>query len=322
MGIAVRERELGRTARFFYRQVLGVETPTRAREALWGYFFAVPWLLGLVIFIAGPIVASAILSLTHYNILKPPQLIGITNYRTAFLRDDLFWPSLKRTFEYAVIVVPVGIVGSLMLAIALNQKLIGTNVFRTLFFIPHLTPAVAMAILWKWILHPEVGPLNYILKNLGWSNPPGWMSSTAWAIPSLILISTWAGLGGNRMLIFLAGLQGVPQEMYEAAEIDGAGALARFRHVTLPMISPTMLFNLILGVIGALKVFTMAFVATGGGPAWATWFYALHLYRNSFQYFKMGYGCALAWIFAALLMALTYIQLRFSRHWVFYAGGE
>ncbi|HXF60090.1 MAG TPA: sugar ABC transporter permease [Caldilineaceae bacterium] len=228
---------------------------------------------------------------------------------------------MGRTFRYALVVVPIGTAGSLALALLLNRGQPGTTLFRTLYFLPHLTPIVAMAILWKWLLHPSVGPVNYLLSRVGIEGP-GWLSNPDWALTSVILISLWAYLGGNTMLIFLAGLQGVPQELYDAAEVDGANAWHRLRHVTLPMISPTLFFNLIIGVIGALKVFALAYVATQGGPSWATWFYALHLYRWSFEYFDMGYGAALAWIFALILIVLTLLQFRLSRGWVHYEGGE
>ncbi len=292
----------------------------RRRRAVWGYIFLMPWLLGLLFFAAGPILASLFFSFTQYNILGTPKFTGVQNYGRALLGEDkLFWSSLGRTFYYAVVSVPLGVMGSLLLAILLNQALKGTSLFRTLFFLPHLTPIVASAILWIWIFHPQIGPANAFLAKLGLPTL-GWLRVRSTAIPSLILISLWGGIGGNRMMIFLAGLQGVPQELYDAAKIDGAGVWQRFRHVTLPMISPTMLFNLILGILGGLNVFSMAFVATQGGPNWGTWFYALHLYRHSFEYFQMGYASTLAWILAAILMTLTYIQLKVSDRWVYYAG--
>jgi multiple sugar transport system permease protein len=297
----------------------GYGTAAARREAGWGIAFATPWLLGLLIFVIGPILASLILSLTKYDVISRPEFLGIDNYRRALFEDDLFWPSLGRTFRYAIAVVPFGLGGSLCLALLLNQGFRGSTLFRTLYFLPHLTPAVAMAVLWKWLLHPSVGPVNYMLSLIGIKGP-GWMSDTKWALPSIIIINLWAYLGGNHMLIFLAGLQGVPQELYDAAEVDGAGHWRKFWNVTLPMITPTLFFNLIMGVIGALKVFALAYVATQGGPSWATWFYALHLYRWSFQYFEMGYGCALAWIFAAILIVFTMIQFGLSRRWVYYAG--
>lgn len=294
-------------------------SPARAREAIWGYVFLLPWLLGLLIFTVGPIVASAYLSFTEYDILGTPKFTGLANYQKAFYGDELVWPSVGRTFLYAFAIVPLGIAGSLLLAIFLNQKLVGTAFYRTLFFMANLIPVVASAILWIWILHPKLGPVNWMLAQAGVQGP-GWMSSPQWALPTIILIGLWGSLGGNRMIIFLAGLQGVPQELYEAAEIDGAKQWDKFWNVTLPMISPTMLFNLILGVIGALQVFNIVFVATQGGPNFATWFFALHIYRHAFEYYRMGYASALSWMFVAMLLFFTWLQMRLSNRWVYYAG--
>jgi len=310
-----------REQRSFLLWLVGAHSSLQAKRSLWGYLFLLPWLLGLIIFIIGPILASFVLSFTAYDVISAPTFIGLENYRKAFTGDDLFWPSLGRTFEFAIAVVPLGILGSLGLAMLLNRGMHGTNIFRTVFFIPSLTPAAALALLWLWLFHPTIGPINMALAIIGLPGP-GWLTDSHWALPALIIISLWATVGGNTMLIFLAGLQGVPQSLVEAAELDGAGRWAKFRHVTLPMISPTMLFNLILGVIGALKVFTLAFVATNGGPSYATWFFALHIYQQAFAYFKMGYGSALAWIFVILLLIFTTAQLRLSRRWVYYAGGS
>lgn len=300
-------------------RMAGARSAMESNEAKWGYIFLLPWLIGLIVFWIGPILASAYFSVMEYDVLSPPKWVGMENYVRAFTGDKQFWPSLTRTFNYSIVVVPLSIFGSLLLAILLNQKLKGTNIFRTIFFLPHLTPAVALAVLWIWLFHPSVGPVNLMLDAVG-IDGPGWLTSKYWAMEALIIISLWAGLGGNTMLIFLAGLQGVPQELLEAAEIDGAGRWAKFRNVTLPMISPTLLFNLILGVIGALKVFTLAFVATQGGPSYSTWFYALHIYNQAFAYFRMGYGAALAWIFVLILLVFTYVQLWSSKRWVYYAG--
>lgn len=307
--------------RSFVAFLVGASSPLQVGDALWGYVFLLPWLLGLVIFFLGPLLASVYLSFTKYDVLSPPHFIGIQNYQMAFFTDPLFWPSLLRTFEYSVAVVPLGLVGSLLLAILLNRGMKGTSVFRTLFFIPSLTPVVALALLWTWLFHPTVGPINAALQFIG-IHGPGWLTSQRWALPALILITLWSTWGGSTMIIFLAGLQGVPQSLIDAAEIDGAGRWAKFRNVVLPMISPTLLFNLILGVIGALKVFTLAFVATNGGPSYATWFFALHIYNQAFKYFKMGYGSALAWIFVVILLVFTVIQLKSSQRWVYYAGHE
>jgi multiple sugar transport system permease protein len=292
----------------------------RVQEAVAGYLYLLPWLLGLVLFYAGPMIASLIFSFTKYDIVRPAEFIGLDNYKEAFTSDSLFWPSLGRTFYYAVVMVPVGLIVSLVMALLLNQGLTGTGVYRTFFFLPSLTPVVAASFVWKWILNPEVGPVNYLLWKMGIQGP-GWLTDYTWVIPSLMIIALWGGAGGTRMLIFLAGLQGVPEELYEAAEIDGANKWRQFWHVTLPMISPTLLFNFILGVIGALQVFTSAYTATGGGPGRSSWFFALHIYNNAFQYFYMGYASSLAWIFLTIILVLTYINFRSSGRWVYYEGG-
>jgi multiple sugar transport system permease protein len=303
----------------FLGRFAGGSTAIEVKKSLWGHLFVLPWILGLIIFWIGPIIASFYYSFTKYDVLTPPQWIGLDNYVKAFTNDRQFWPSLQRTLEYSLAVVPIGLVGSLALAVLLNRGVKGTTAYRTLFFIPGLTPTVALALLWTWILHPTLGPVN---TALGWFGikGPGWLDSKQWAMPSIIMMNLWASMGGNRMLIFLAALQGVPESLLEAAEIDGASGWAKFRNVTLPMISPTILFNLVLGVIGALKVFTTAFVTTKGGPSYATWFYALHIYQNAFAYFQLGYGSALAWVFVVVLLFFTYMQMSLSRRWVYYAG--
>lgn len=293
----------------------------RRREAIAGYLLLLPWILGFALFVAGPLIASAALSFTAFDVARPPRFVGLDNYINAFTTDDRFLASLGLTFVYAIVSVPLALLGSLMLALLLNQRLRGTSFYRTFFFLPSLTPAVAVAILWTWLLQPDVGLFNYGLSLVGITGPK-WLGSTEWAMPSLIVIALWTGIGGNRMMIFLAGLQGVPQELYDAADIDGAGAVQKFRHITLPMISPTMFFNLVLGVIAALKVFTVAFIATGGGPAFSTWFIALHIWSQAFKYLEMGYASALAWIFTVILLALTVIQFRLSKLWVYYEGEE
>lgn len=293
----------------------------RGREALAGYLFLTPWIIGLLCFVAGPMLASAYLAFTRYDVVNTPEFVGVRNFTDIFTRDRLFWPSMLLTLRYAVIVVPLSLVGSLAAAMLLNQALKGTPIYRTLFFMPHLTPVAASAVLWAWMFNPDVGPINHFIRTgLNIENAPGWFRDPQWAMTGLIIMSMWGAIGGNTMLIFLAGLQGVPQEMYEAAAIDGAGAWARFRNVTIPLLTPTIFFNLVLGIIGALRVFTAAFVATGGGPAYATWFYALHIYTRAFRYFEMGYASALAWIFFILMFVFTFIQFRASRRWVYYAG--
>lgn len=289
----------------------------KRREAIEGYLWISPWILGFLIFSLGPIIASAYLSFTEYKIAGSPVWIGLENYRQAFFVDKQFWPSLWRTVYYSVAVVTLGVSLSLLAAMLLNQEIKGRAVYRALYYLPSLTPVVALAILWRWLLQPQVGLVNYLLYQVGIPGP-GWLNDTKWAIPALIMIALWASVGGGRMIIFLAGLQGVPKELHESAQIDGANSLQRFFSITLPMISPVILFNLILGVIGSFSVFSVSYIATQGGPNYATWFYMLHLYYNAFSYFQMGYASALAWIFFVIIFILSFIQIRLSNRWVYY----
>lgn len=294
----------------------------RARqENLAGWLWTSPWIVGFFLWTLGPMVWSLYLAFTKYNIAQPPEWIGLSNFVNALSgQDSLFWPSLVRTFIWAVVMVPLSLGGSLLSALLLNQNLKGTAVFRTLFFLPSLTPAVASAILWRFLFQPDFGPINYVLRQFGAEQVPLWFSDARLAMPSLMVMTLWGAVGGSTMLIFLAGLQGVPQELHEAASIDGAGVWARFRNVTLPMITPTLFFNLVIGIIAALRTFTTAFVATGGGPNYSTWFYILHLYQTAFQNFDFGYASALAWIFFIIVIALTLLNNRFSKRWVYYEG--
>jgi multiple sugar transport system permease protein len=291
----------------------------RRREIIEGILYLSPWIIGFIVFVAGPLIASIYLSFTKYNVLRPPEFIGIQNFIYAFTKDDLFLPSIGRTFYYTLLLVPLGMIASLFVAILLNQKLVATSVWRTLYFLPTLTPLVAAALLWRWMLNPDVGLVNYLLEQVGIQGP-GWLNSTTWAIPSLVIMGLWASVGGSRMIIFLAGLQDVPVELLEAAEIDGAGTWNKFWNVTLPLITPTVLFNLVLGMIFALRTFEVAFIATNGGPARATWFISLHIYQNAFVSFDMGYASALSWLFFIIIFVLTYLQFKLSGQWVFYQG--
>ena len=292
-------------------------SPLQRNEALEGYLWISPWVIGFLIFALGPIIASAYLSFTQYKIAGSPVWIGLANYQEAFFVDKQFWPSLVRTFQYAVALVALGISFSLIAAILLNQEIKGRAFFRALYYLPSLTPVVALALLWRWLLQPQVGLVNFLLSKVGITGP-GWLADSNWAIPALVVVGLWASIGGGRMIIFLAGLQGVPKELYESAEIDGANAIQRFLRITLPMISPVIFFNLILGVIGSFSVFSVAFIATDGGPNYATWFYMLHLYYNAFSYFQMGYASALAWIFFVIIFILSFIQIKLSNRWVYY----
>jgi len=281
-----------------------------------GYLYITPWIIGFLAFVAGPLVASLYYSFTYYPLLTDPTWIGLENYVTALFNDRIFWIAVQRTLLWALLTVPLGIAGSFFAAVLLNRAIAGKTLWRVLFFLPSLTPEVAAAVLWVWILQPQVGIVNSVLKAWFGIQGPAWMASAQWALPSLALITLWTGIGSIRMLIFLAGLQGVPQELYDAGMVDGVNWWQKIWHITIPMISPTILLNLILGIIGAMQVFGIAFVTTAGGPSYATYFYALHLYQTAFRSFDMGYGSALAWFLFAAILALTLIQISASRRWV------
>lgn len=297
-------------------------------QTFWAYVFLLPWLIGLTVFVTGPILYSLGLSFFNYTLGREATFIGLDNWIKAFTQDDLFWPTIGRTFLYTAVVVPVSVFGALLIALLMNQRLRFTTFYRTVFFMPHLAPVIAATYIWLWLLNPQYGLLNelifqlgYHLTGTGWKGP-GWFSDPFWALPSLMAVAVWAYVGGNMMVIFLAGLQGIPQELYEAASIDGANSLDRFWHVTLPMISPTMFFNSVLALILAFQQFEVPFVGTKGGPAYATWLYSLHIYRNSFEFFDMGYAATLAWILFVALSVFTFLQFRSARNWVYYAGEE
>ena len=285
------------------------------KEAIEGYVCIAPWLVGFVCLTLGPVVFSFAMSLANWDMINPPKMVGFANYATIFGDDFRFRQSLKVTAVYAAFAVPLGLVCSLALAMLLNLQLRGMRVFRSIFYIPAILPGVAVAMVWLTVFRPQGGVFNSVL---GWFGiaPAPWLTSPEWALPSFVIMSLW-GVGGG-MIIYLAGLQSVPTQLYEAAEIDGAGSWRKFRNVTLPMISPTIFFNLIMGVIGSFQVFTSSFIMTQGGPAYATLFYVLYLYMKAFNYLQMGYACALAWILFAIILALTLIVFKSSARWVYY----
>ena len=292
----------------------------RRRENLYGYLFLTPWLIGFFGLFLGPGLYSLYLSLTKSDVISPPVFIGAKNYITMLTTDDLFWPSLGRTFYFAGVGVPLSVFGSLILALLLNQQIKNVTIFRTMVFMPSLVPLVASVILWKLLFNGDFGMVNQVLRGIGIADPPGWFNDRTWAIPTLIIMRLWGSMGGTQMIIFLAGLQGIPSEMYDAAAIDGANAWQRMRNITIPLLSPTIFFNTVLGIIGALQTFAAAFVATEGGPGFATWFFSLHIWKNAFDYWNMGYAAALAWFFALIIVGLTLIQMRMAKQWVFYYG--
>lgn len=284
-----------------------------------GLLFAAPWLVHLAVLILYPIGASLYYSLCSYDALRPPRWVGLENYRVLFTEDPLFWTSLGNTLYMVLFGLPVTLVVSLAIALLMNQKLKGMAFYRTVYYLPSITPIVATSILWLWVLNPEMGLVNAGLQKLGIAGP-GWLSSPEWSKPALILMGMWGAGGG--MVIYLAGLQDIPQQLYEAASLDGAGKLAQFRHVTLPMLSPVILFNLIMGLIGAFQYFTQVYVITkgSGGPQDSTLFYALHLFNMAFIDFRMGYACAMAWVLFLVTLVCALIVFRSSARWVYYGG--
>lgn len=290
-------------------------TPAR-REAIWAYIFISPWIVGFLVFTLGPMIASFFLAFTQYNIISPPVWIGTQNYRKIFA-DPLFWQSLRVTFTYAAMSLIPGLVLGLSLAMLLNANVPGIAVWRTIYYLPSIISGVAVAILWAFILNPRFGVVNWLLRMVGIKGP-GWLSSPQWALPGLAIMSLW-GVGGG-MILYLAGLQGIPTALYDAAKVDGANAWARFWHVTLPMISPVIFYNLVMGTIGTFQYFTAAYVMTNGGPNNATLFYNLHLYNNAFRYSQMGYASGLAWILFVIVLFFTLLIFRSSAAWVYYEG--
>ncbi len=308
-----------------------------------GLLFTLPWIVGLGVFVLYPVAASAYFSFCDYSTLRPPVWVGLRNYRD-LLADEAFYTALYNTLFFGALALPLGLVTSLSLALLLNTGVRGMPVFRTLFYLPTLVPIVASAMLWLWMFNGEYGILNYLLQPVldtisraanfliaaaGGDRriallAPTWLSSPTWAKPALVIVSLWSA--GGTMVIYLAGLQDVPTELYEAAEIDGAGWWRRVRHVTLPCISPVIYFNLIMGVIGVLQTFTTVYVMTGGWyggitgkPLRSTLFYALYLWQQAFEYLRMGYASAMAWMLFVIVLVLTLLAHRAARRAVTYA---
>jgi len=288
-----------------------------AREkAIAGYICALPWIIGFLIFILYPTIASLYYSLTYYDGINPPTWIGLSNYRKMFTDESYYFnKSLSNTIFMLIFDVPICLAVGLILAVILNQKVKGLSFYRTALYIPCIVPLVANSMLWMWILDSRNGILNGILRIFGIEGP-AWLGSPAWSKPALILMDAWQT--GSIMLIFLAGLQGIPQQYYEAAEIDGAGSFYKFTRITLPLLTPTIFFNLIIGCINVMQIFVRAYIMTNGGPQDSTLFYVLYLYRNAFSYFQMGYASSLAWILFLITLTLTLIQVFLSRRWVHY----
>lgn len=285
------------------------------QEEIAGYLAISPWLFGFVLFTAGPILASFFLSFTRYDIVNPPQWIGLGNYERIFTVDRDFRQSLQVTLTYAAVTLPLGLVLGLGLSLLLNLRLRGMNVYRTLFYLPAVLPTVAVTLLWVWLFNSEFGIINWLLAKVG-IDGPNWFQHPRYALPALMIMSLW-GVGGGA-IIYLAGLQNIPPHLYEAAEIDGANPWWRFWKITIPLLTPTIFFQLVLGLIGSFQAFVQAYVATNGGPRKSTLFYMLYLYQKAFLTFQMGYGSALAWILAIIILICTLLVLKSSALWVYY----
>lgn len=280
------------------------------------YLFVTPWIIGFLAFTAWPMIYSIYLSFMKWDFIGTQRYIGWQNYEKLF-SDKVFWQSLKVTFTYVFTSVPAGMVVAFLLALLLNQNVKGLSIFRTMFYMPSLVSGVANAVLWIWMFNPEFGVLNTLLSMIGIEGPD-WIYDKYWALPSLILMSLWS-VGGS-MLIYLSGLQGISTELYEAADMDGAGSVRKFFSITIPMMSPVIFFNLVMNMIGAFQVFTEGYTMTEGGPSYATMFYVLYLYNNAFKNFKIGYASAQAWVLFIIILIFTAIVFKSSNLWVFYAN--
>ncbi|MBI2940098.1 MAG: sugar ABC transporter permease [Chloroflexi bacterium] len=298
--------------------------PRRARVSrrelsnfAYGLLFALPGLIGLLTFVAYPVFASLYYSFTSYSIIGRYRWVGLGNYVNLLTLDDEFWNVLGNTTYFVALSVPLHLVVALLLALLLNSRVPGLSVYRTLFYLPSVVPAVATAMLWLWMYHPTNGILNSLLDVFGIVGP-NWLGDRAWAKPALVLMSVWGG--GGLMLILLAGLQDVPQELYDAAEVDGAGWWPRFWNVTIPFLSPHLFFGLVTGLIGGFQYFTQVYIMTSGGPARSTAVYSFYLWENAFQFLKMGYASAMAWILLMIVAACTALVFITASRRVYYGG--
>ncbi|MEP7290385.1 MAG: sugar ABC transporter permease [Chloroflexota bacterium] len=298
-------------------------TPAAKREASIFYLTVSPWVIGFILFTFIPMALSLYLSFTRWNVVNAPVFIGLDNFITMFSKDPDFYQSLKVTILFTITSVPLQILVALGLAILLNEATRAVGFFRTAFYIPSIVASVASAVLWQWIFNARFGPINGVLRALGLGTP-NWFTDPRYALVALVIMSTW-GVGGQ-MLIFLAGLKGIPRSLYEAAEVDGAGRMTRFVRITLPMLSPTLFFNLVMAMIGAFQTFDSAFVISTsrsgqiGDPQNSTLFYLLHLYEEGFSHLNMGYASALAWVLFIIILSVTLVINRSSKRWVFYSG--
>lgn len=298
-------------------------TSAERKEAISAYVFLAPFLVWMVFLMGGPILAAFFLSFCKWDILTPIQFIGLDNYKEMFFNDPRFWKALFNTAYFTFLSVPIGMVLSVAVALLMNQKVKGIGIYRTLFYLPSVVGAgVAVAVLWKWIFNADSGLLNYmisLLTGIPIADCPKWLASEAWSKPALVIMSLW-GVGGG-MIIYLAGLQGIPTALYEAAEIDGANRWQQFWTVTLPGLSPVIFFQLIISIVGSFQIFTQVDVMTDGlgGPADSTLVMVLYIYQKAFKYYQMGYASALSWVLFIVILLATWVQFKYSK-WVYYEG--
>ncbi|GAB4513225.1 MAG: sugar ABC transporter permease [Anaerolineae bacterium] len=294
-------------------------SPTERRNLLVGLLFTSPWLIGFLLWTIYPLIAAVYYSLTRYDIMRPPVFVGIKNYRDLITSDETFRIVMNNTLFWVIFSAPLGVISSFLMANLLNTRVVGRSVFRAIFFFPSIVPVFVTAMVWRFLLSVQYGAINGTLQSLGLPTIP-FLSNPDLVKPTLLVIHMWAQ--GNAMVIFLATLQEVPRSLYEAATVDGANTWHKFRHITIPMCSPVILFNLIMGFIGSFQYFTLPWLLTQGGPNRATEFYALYLYRNAFQWFRMGKASALAWILFIITVFFTVMLFKSSGRFVYYAGEE
>lgn len=287
-------------------------------QTLAGLLFASPWLIGFSVFLAWPLMQSLYNSFTVYSVLSPPVWVGGANY-AELMQDEIFWQSLGNTFFYAAFAIPLGTVTAIGLAMLLNQKVRGQHFYRTFFFLPSLVPAVPLAILWLWLFNGDVGLVNTFFRAVGVSDPPNWLGAKEWSKTVLIVMSTWTV--GNAMIIYLAGLQEIPQQLYEAADLDGARPWQKALNVTIPLLSPVIMFNVVMGIIGSLQIFTQPYVIfPGGNPERSTYFYTMYIFDAAFRDLRMGYASAMGWVMFLIILVLTFAAIRFFDKKVHYEG--
>ena len=300
-----------------------VKKKKRNSEARAGLLFASPFIIGLIVLTAFPFLASLYFSLTNYNMKSAPDFLGLQNYIILFTNDSLFWPSLWNTFVHVLISVPLNLVFSLMLALLLNNRVKGINVYRTIYYLPNVVSMVAMSLLWLWLFQPSFGLINQLLRpiyDLLGAEPIGWLNDAKTSKLSIALMGLWTC--GGSMVIYLAQLQDIPKDLYESADIDGAGMFSRLFKITLPLMTPSIFYNVVMSIISGFQVFMQAFIMTSGGPARSTYYYGYYLYDKAFKDGQMGYASAMAWILLIITLIVTMIFFAFSKKWVFYMSGD